>query len=286
MSGPVPSSELAAEILRASESGPPLVSCTVVSATDAAAVTAGDKLLLRAEGTTLGGLGGGPLEAAVLEAAHGALNLRDVTTLAFTPDGRSLTGRREVEVAGEVVEILFEVVEPPSMLLIVGGGHIGRALGEMGAVLGMGVTVIDDREDYASVERFPFADHVICGEIADEVARFPIDGNTYAVMVSRGHKQDEASLRRVVGRGAAYVGMIGSERRTRTVLDHLLLDGVDEEAVKSVFTPIGLDIGAETPEEIALTILAEIILVRRGGSALPMSERGRIFARLSGGASS
>ena len=287
MTEPLSSAQIAAEILRASESGPPLVSCTVVVAPAAASLAPGDKLLVRSDGTSAGRfsagrLGASSLEEAVVKAAPAALAHRDVTTLSFASDGRELAGRREVEAAGDVVEVLLEVVEPPSQLLIVGGGHIGRALGELGVLLGMSVAVIDDREDYASPERFPFADQVICGEIEAEVERFPVDANTYAVMVSRGHKQDEASLRCVVGRGAAYVGMIGSKRRTRTVLDHLLRDGFSEEAVGSVFTPIGLDIGAETPEEIALAILAEIVLVRRGGAALPMSEHGRMLARPSG----
>ena len=272
-------SDIAAELLRASESGPPVVACTVITAPAGLAAQPGDKLLVRADDTLIGCLGGGALETTIVAAARALRGRQDAMTLAFTPDGRRLTGRRAVDEASELVEILLEVVAPPSVLLIVGGGHIGRALGEMGALLGMSVAVIDDREEYASADRFPFADRVICGEIATEVARFPVDANTYAVMVSRGHKQDEASLRRVIDRGAAYVGMIGSKRRTRTVLDHLRNEGFDDEAVASVFTPIGLDIGAETPEEIALAILGEIVLVRRGGTALPMSDHGRMLTR-------
>ena len=279
MTGPLSGSDIAAELLRASESGPPVVSCTVITAPAALAARPGDKLLVRADGTVVGSLGGGALETGIVAAARAAGGRREALTLAFAPDGRRLSGRRALDATGELVEILIEVVAPPFVLLIVGGGHVGRALGEMGALLGMSVAVIDDREEYASADRFPFADRVICGDIAAEVARFPVDANTYAVMVSRGHKQDEASLRRVVGRGAAYVGMIGSKRRTRTVLEHLRREGFDGEAVASVFTPIGLDIGAETPEEIALAILSEIVLVRRGGSALPLSEHGRTHTR-------
>ena len=279
MAGLLSGSDIAAELLRASESGPPVVSCTVVTAPAALTAKPGDKLLIRSDDTVVGCLGDEALETAIVAAAHAVHGRQDAMTLAFTPDGRRLSGRREVEEAGEFVEILLEVVAPSSVLLIVGGGHVGRALGEMGALLGMSVAVIDDREEYASADRFPFADRVICGDIAAEVERFPVDTNTYAVMVSRGHKQDEASLRRVVGRGATYVGMIGSKRRTRTVLDHLRDEGFDDTAVASVFTPIGLDIGAETPEEIALAILSEIVLARRGGSALPLSEHGRTRIR-------
>ena len=142
----------------------------------------------------------------------------------------------------------------------------------------MSVAVLDDREDYANPQRFPFADTVICGDFAEELARFPITSNTYIVLVSRGHIVDELSLKHVVERGAAYVGMIGSKRRTRTVLEHLREEGVAADALARVFTPIGLDIGAETPEEIALSLLAEMVLVRRGGSGRPLSGHGRELA--------
>ena len=119
---------------------------------------------------------------------------------------------------------------------------------------------------------------MICGDFAQELDRFPIDAGTFIVLVSRGHKVDELSLARVVERGAAYVGMIGSKRRTRTVLEHLAADGLDAAALARVFTPIGLDIQAETPEEIALSVLAEITLVRRGGGGRPLSAHGQALA--------
>jgi xanthine dehydrogenase accessory factor len=132
--------------------------------------------------------------------------------------------------------------------------------------------VMDDREMYANRERFPMADRVMSGDFEQMIAGFPIGSNTYIVMVSRGHKQDETCLRAVVNRGAAYVGMIGSKRRVATVLRHLAEEGVDVEALERVYTPIGFDLGAETPEEIAVSIIAQLIAVRRGGSGRPMRE--------------
>ena len=276
-----PQSRMAQEILRASREGPPVVSCTVIAAPDGAgagALRPGGKMLVYADGRVLGGLGGGPLEAAVRDAAGAAIPRHGVETYAFTPRGERLEGRRAVEAAPAVVEVMLEVVEPSPALLVVGGGHVGRAVGEIGAILGMSVAVLDDREDYANPQRFPFADTVICGDFAEELGRFPITSNTYIVLVSRGHIVDELSLKHVVERGAAYVGMIGSKRRTRTVLEHLREEGVDADALARVFTPIGLDIGAETPEEIALSLLAEMVLVRRGGSGRPLSGHGRELA--------
>jgi xanthine dehydrogenase accessory factor len=116
------------------------------------------------------------------------------------------------------------------------------------------------------------ADRTMFGEFEPHLRDFPINRTTYIVLVSRGHKQDEEGLRLVVTRGAAYVGMIGSKRRVSTVLRHMADEGVPLEALEAVYTPVGFDIGAETPEEIAVSIIAEIIAVRRQASGRPMRE--------------
>jgi xanthine dehydrogenase accessory factor len=167
---------------------------------------------------------------------------------------------------------MIEIVEAPVTLLICGGGHIGLSLATIGEHVGFSVAVMDDREMYANRERFPMADRVFNGDFAEMLADFPIGPNTYVVMVSRGHKQDETCLRAVLNRGAAYVGMIGSKRRVSTVLRHLAEEGFDLGELERVYTPIGFDLGAETPEEIAVSIIAELIAVRRGGSGRPMRE--------------
>jgi xanthine dehydrogenase accessory factor len=139
--------------------------------------------------------------------------------------------------------------------------------------------VLDDREAFANAERFPMADRVIRGDFVEELRRFPIDGNTYVICVTRGHKQDELSLREVAASEAAYVGMIGSIRRVSTVLTHLAQEGVSREALERVHTPIGLDIGAETPEEIAVSVVAELVLARRGGTGRKLSEVRKVRVR-------
>ena len=269
--------EIARALLTAARDGPPVAACTVMAASSGIDIPLGAKLLVYAD-RTLGALGGGALQAAVQTFAQAAIPRHLVQTCVFTPDGALIEGRRAIEAAPAVVEILVEVIEPAATLLVVGGGHVGLAVGQLGAMLGMEVAILDDREDYANPERFPYAADVICGDFGEELGRFPISANTYIVLVSRGHKVDELALRTVAERGAGYVGMIGSKRRTRTVLQHLAEDGVDRDALDRVFTPIGLDIGAETPEEIAVSVLGEIILVRRGGGAQPMSEYGRQIA--------
>lgn len=270
--------QIAQAILSASQDGPPLVNCSVIAAPARHPARLGDKFLVFEDGGTLGAAGEPRLEAALIAEAKAAIPKHGVETVFLTPEGKRLEGRRAVEAAADVVEVLMEVIEPAATLLVVGGGHVGRAIGEIGALLGMSVAVLDDREDYANADRFPFADRVICGDFGPELDRFPINANTYIVLVSRGHKVDELSLARVVERGAGYVGMIGSKRRTRTVLEHLAQEGLNAGALARVFTPIGLDIKAETPEEIALAVLAEIVLVRRGGSGRPLSPRGQSIA--------
>jgi len=131
---------------------------------------------------------------------------------------------------------------------------------------------LDDRPDFANKERFPDADQIICEDYETALAKFPIDENTYIVVVTRGHKHDEVSVRAVVNSPATYIGMIGSRRRAGTVLRLIRDSGVALEALDRVRTPIGLDIHAETPEEIAVAIVAELIMTHRGGTGLPMSK--------------
>ena len=269
--------EIARALLTAAREGPAVASCTVMGATDGVDISLGAKMLVYADGE-LGDIGGGALEQSVIDFARGSIPKHIVQTTTFTPAGDLVEGRRAIEAADAIVEILVEIVEPAATLLVVGGGHVGLAVGQLGAMLGMEVAIIDDREDYANEDRFPYEANVICGDFGEELEQFPITANTFIVLVSRGHKVDELALRSVAERGAGYVGMIGSKRRTRTVIQHLAEAGLDPEALDKVFTPIGLDIGAETPEEIAVSVLGEIILVRRGGGAQPMSDYGRSIA--------
>jgi len=272
-----PIGEIAQAILAAMEGAGAVVTATVIRTPQRADLNPGDKMLVRQDGAAIGGLGGGALEQTVRQLCLAAIPRHAIETLRVLPDGRSV-GRHD-EAADDAYEVMIEVVEPPATLLVVGGGHIGRALAKFGADVGFSSVVLDDRPDYADAERIPEADRVICADFEEALRDFPINQNTYIVMVTRGHKQDELSLRQVVTRPAAYVGMIGSKRRTAAVLQHLESEGFPREALDRVHTPIGLDIGAETPEEIAISIMAEIIMLRRGGSGQPMYyRRGHVAA--------
>jgi xanthine dehydrogenase accessory factor len=266
--------ELTQRLLRAAEGGGPVVSVTVIEA-GPRAVSPGARMLVERDGSRMGSLGDAALDELVAAYAAGAFARHAVETVAVGESG--LTTRT---VPGATT-LYLEVVENRPVFLVVGAGHIGRSLAKLGSFLDYHVAVLDDREDFADPALLPDADEVICEDFEAALDRFPIDGNTYIVLVTRGHKQDELSLRKCLGRGAAYLGMIGSKRRTAAVLTHLRDEGFDPAELAKVRTPIGLDIGAETPEEIAISIMAEVILLRRGGTGAPMYYRP---AALRGGA--
>jgi xanthine dehydrogenase accessory factor len=268
------SRQITAEALHAAREGPSVAVATVIGAPAGADPGPGAKLLVRRDGSHAGSFGGTPFEAALIEDCLAAMNefpRQPVQALYYQPDvGR--IHRLEAKGGAGAYEVMVEIIEAPVTLLIVGGGHIGLSLATIAAHVGFSVAVMDDREMYANADRFPMADFVKAGDFTQMIAGFPIGLNTYIVMVSRGHKQDETALRAVVPRGAGYVGMIGSKRRVSTVLRHLAEEGFAVEDLERIYTPIGFDLGAETPEEIAVSIMAEIIAVRRRGSGRPMRE--------------
>jgi xanthine dehydrogenase accessory factor len=276
--------EVTKRLLAAADgSGAPVVLASVLEA-GPRALEQGSRLLVEASGERLGTLGDEGLDELVAANAADAFKDHLAATFYVTdkqpePDrgdeapvmvgGLALSSRT----AQGATSIYLEVVEPKPVFLVVGAGHIGRCLAKLADMLDYHVAVLDDREEFADPQRIPEADEVICDDFEAALDRYPITANTYVVMVTRGHKQDELSLRKVLGRGAGYVGMIGSRRRTAAVLSHLKEEGFAGEELARVRTPIGIDIGAETPEEIAVSIMAEVIQLRRGGSGQTMYYR-------------
>ncbi|MGH9849169.1 MAG: XdhC family protein, partial [Blastocatellia bacterium] len=173
------------------------------------------------------------------------------------------------------LRLLFEISRPPLELIICGGGHVGQAVAKLGTLLDFKITVIDDRAEFSSREKFPDPGvRLITDDFIEALRSLKITPSAHIVIVTRGHKHDEICLREVIEKPARYIGMIGSRRRTTTIREHLRREGVAAEFLRRVHAPIGLDIGAMTPEEIALAILAEIVLVRRGGGGRPKSAEG------------
>ncbi|HCV00424.1 MAG: hypothetical protein CL897_05115 [Dehalococcoidia bacterium] len=227
----------------------------------------GARLLIEQDGVRSGTLGDHRLDDLVAKFAPDAFRRHLAETLYDAFD------RLSERTVPDATSLYLEVVESKPVFLVVGAGHIGRALSRIANFLDFHVAVIDDREDFAAPELLPEADEVICDDFEEALGRYAIGPNTAIVMVTRGHKQDELSLRCCLGRDAGYIGMIGSKRRTKAVLEHLRREGFDADELAKVRTPIGLNIGAETPEEIAISIMAEVVMLRRGGDGSPMYHR-------------
>lgn len=250
--------EITQRLLQAAEGGEPVVLASVLEA-GPLGLEPGTRMLVERGGARMGGLGNAQLDDLVAEYAGEAFD-RHATETVYVGEGELRT--RTIH---DATSIYIEVVESKPVFLIVGAGHIGKCLAKLADFLDFHVAVLDDREDFANSENIPEADEILCEDFEEAIDRYPINANTSIVMVSRGHKQDEISLRRCLGRGAGYLGMIGSKRRTATVIQHLTEEGYDPEELARIRTPIGLRIGAETPEEIAVSIMAEVIMLRRGG---------------------
>ena len=184
--------------------------------------------------------------------------------------------------AKDWAEIFIEPFVPDPVLLIAGAGHIAAPLASLAHLMNFSVSVTDDRASFANHERFPTAKQLLVGDIESTLKNYPISPRTHIVLVTRAHAHDVQGLRAIIDSPAAYVGMIGSQRRVWAVFKLLHEEGVSPEKLSRVRAPIGLDLGGGTPEEIALSIMAEIIKLRHNGSGIAMSEplRERYMQRL------
>lgn len=248
-------------------SGEAAALATVVKSRPDSGPAVGAKFVVWRDGRTAGGFGNAELEAEVAEDAIAALNEGESRTIRY-PKTNQRT-RRASDLAQ--LEIFIEVMQAPH-LVVVGGGHVGYYTANLGKTVGFQVSVIDDRPDFANSERFPTIDNIICEDFEVALQTMEITEDTYFVIVTRGHKQDEIALKQVISSSATYVGMIGSKRRVNAVLTDIHHEGVPLEKLAKVRTPIGLDIGAETPQELAVSIIGEIIMHRKGGSGEAMSK--------------
>lgn len=258
-------------VLRWLESGEGVHLVTVVGPEQAPASVLGRKMVIGPDGSVQGTLGAQSLDRRALDAVEqiGIGTPKRIPILLSPEECKSLG-----LAVGSELELFLDSLTPAPSLVIVGAGHIAQPLCSMGSALGFRVTVVDDRPSFASRERFPEAAELRVGYFRDELARLPLHRSTYVVIVTRGHAHDEEALRAVIDSEAAYIGMIGSRRKVRTILDRLAESGISNQRLGSVYSPIGLDIGAESPAEIAVSILAEMVAVRRKGGRHPSSMSG------------
>ncbi|MCS7061923.1 MAG: XdhC/CoxI family protein [Anaerolineae bacterium] len=250
------------------EQGLPCALCAVVRASGSVPRHAGSKLLVSAEGEILAGtIGGGEMESRVIAEAQQAL--RDgaprLVSYRLTDPSSGDPG-----VCGGQAEIFIDPLLPPPALFIIGAGHVGRALAHLARWAGFYVIVADDRPDWCSPQAIPEANEHLCGSLTDQIeqiaqriARAP---QSYVALVTRSSPIDVAILPTLLRAAPAYIGVIGSRRRWLTTAQALRQAGVAEADLARVHSPIGLEIEAETPEEIAVSIMAQIVHVRRSGS--------------------
>jgi xanthine dehydrogenase accessory factor len=253
--------------LRADEAGEPAALVTVVSTEGSTPRKAGAKMLVFADGRSVGTIGGGCVEADAARLARRAIDERRVSTASF--DLAADTVGEDGHACGGRMQILIEPIEGRPTLCLFGAGHVAQPLARMAKACGFRVEVADDRERFASRERFPDADRILIEGFSGAAAAMTLGRNSFAVVVTRGHRGDAKALRAVLGRRLRYVGLLGSKSKMLQVFAELEQTGMPPEDLARVHCPVGLDIGAETPEEIAVSILAEMITVRRGRNPSP-----------------
>lgn len=247
-------SDIGHELLSAYDGGEPAALATVVrSEGDTAPL--GAKLLLRSDGSIVGSIGTAELDETALEVAARVASV----------------GANEAVTIDDKTELFVEGFTTPPTLVMVGGGHVGKATADLAHRLGYRVYIVDDREDFANPERFPYAQETIVTPYTDWATHLDVNVNSFIVVASRGHWFDDVALESALTTRARYIGLLGSRRKTLMIYQRLLQLGIPRERLADVRAPIGLDIGALEPEELAVSIMSEIIMARRGGKGSPMT---------------
>ncbi len=254
-------SDIYQEIAEITARGEEAALVTIISATGSTPREVGTKMLVRADGSLVGSIGGGSVEVQVCRKAIETIRTGKPQRLhiSLTPQ----EGEEPGMICGGDMEVFIEPILQSQTLYIFGGGHISLPLAKIGKLLGFKIAVIDDRAEFASPRRFPEAELILAEDFNKAFSELQIDKTGYIVIITRGHQYDEMVLEWALGTQARYIGMIGSKTKNKTIFSHLLAKGISQELLDKVHAPIGLEIHAQTPEEIAVSILAEIIKVRR-----------------------
>jgi xanthine dehydrogenase accessory factor len=242
---------------------------TVVRANGSTPQRAGAKMLVFADGRTVGTIGGGCYENDAFWKAREAITTGKGVLLHYelNDDFAQENGL----VCGGQMDVHVDPLAPAPRLYIIGAGHVGWHVARLAHTAGFRIHIVDDREKFANRERFPDADDVIVEPIAEWLDRATLPATAYAVIVTRGHQADLEAMRSLAARDLAYLGLIGSRAKIVRISQALLSEGLPAECLERVRAPIGLDIGAVTPAEIAISIVAELVAVRRGVHTSPLA---------------
>lgn len=243
--------------------------CTVVKSEGSTPRHVGSKMLVYPDGKFIGTVGGGELENRVLKAARESIANSSAVTLSYT---MADPARGDPGVCGGTVEVFVEPILSPATILVVGAGHVGKAVVHLAKWLGFRVAVSDDRAEFCNPEATPGGDAYYPVEMGKLAEQLKINRRTYVVITSRGSAVDVAGLPPLLESDAAYIGVIGSKRRWLTTAKALKEKGVAEELLAKVHSPMGLELNAETPEEIAVSIMAEVLMIKDKGTGLAMKQ--------------
>lgn len=256
------------EIQTALRRGERVVVATVVKTVGAAPCSVGSKMLIRADGSVSGSFAGPITDGKATQAALQAL--RDghslLTHIHLDADQGEAVGS-----CGATLEVFFEVLRPEPRLIIAGAGYVAQALARLTTNLDFRIVVVDDRRDLADPQSFGEKVQLVFGDIPQTLRALEPDEGSWIVIVTRGHHLDKDALRAALESNAAYVGMIGSPGKVRNIFKELQKEGIARERLAQVHAPIGLDLGAETPDEIALSIAAEMLMLRKKGTGVPLN---------------
>ena len=220
------------------------------------------KMLVLEDGSTMGSVGGSSTEAEVVEEARRVLETEKASLKKFT-----LTQEEEAKdglICGGTVEVFVEPILPDPSLLLMGGGHLAQAIAEVAQRVGFKVSVVDDRASFANRERFPEVEETIVAPFEESLEAVDVTGNSFILIVTRGHGYDQVVLEKAIHTPARYLGLVGSRRKIRIILKNLLNQGIPPQAFSRLYAPVGIDIGSETPEQIAVSVVAELIALRKG----------------------
>jgi xanthine dehydrogenase accessory factor len=245
----------------------PAALCTVVKTSGSTPRHSTSKMLVYPDGHILGTVGGGELENRVIEEALASLQDGKPRNLAYT---MAEPARGDPGLCGGRVEVFVEPILPSPLLVVVGVGHVGKAVAHLAKWLGFRVAVSDDRTEFCTPDANPDADEYYPIPLAELPLRLGISPQTFLVLTTRGSNVDVAGLPALLETRAGYIGVIGSRKRWNTTVKELQKQGIPEDQLQRIHSPVGLGIGAETPEEIAVSIMAEILMLRTGGSGRPM----------------
>jgi xanthine dehydrogenase accessory factor len=256
------------KIADAEEKKEPIVVCTVIGSRGSTPRHEGSKMLVYEDGHIDGSVGGGEVENRVIKEAMDALQDGRPRVLSYNMVDPT---RGDPGVCGGTVDVYVEPVLPGPEMVIIGGGHVGQAVAHLAHWLGFRVVVSDDRPEYCTPEANPDADELVLSPMAELPVKKKITNQSYLVLTTRGMVVDVPGLPPLLDTPAAFIGLIGSKRRWTQTRKSLLETGIPEDKLNRVHSPIGLELNAETPEEIAVSIMAEIILIRNGGTGSVMT---------------